>query len=257
MATATLGVYWWRDEPNFGDGMNPMLLERLFGIKVEWAPLESAELAAAGSLIQWITPVRPVAGPPIHVWGSGYIFGEEPAPVEGTVTYDAVRGPSSARLSGLSEVAFGDPGLLVSNVFKAPSHRRKLGLVPHLNHRQDPVFGEIAAEFGASLIDVASDPEDVIIEIAGCDFILASSLHGLIVADSYEIPNRWVNRDPSPFGGSWKFDDYYGAFGLQPKPVDLTPNISIERIMTETRESYGRPGLDRLKDNLRRAFPFR
>lgn len=256
--SSDLTMYWWNEEPNFGDAMNPVLLRRLFGLEVEWAALTQADLTAAGSVIQWITPARRPDSAPIHVWGSGYIFPDEPPPSVGTVIYDAVRGPDSARLSGLpTDAVYGDPGLLAALVFQGrPSGRSRTGIVPHLWHRDHTIVRQVAADHHLRVIDVTADPVTVIEAIASCDFIVSSSLHGLVIADSFGIPNLWVTLDPQLFGGRWKFDDYYGAFGLKMAPVPLSPALDLDARVTRTVGDYERPGLDRLKDRLLAAFPF-
>ncbi len=250
-------VYWWNEEPNFGDSMTPILLARLFNAKVRWAPLEYAYLTAAGSVIQWITPVRRDPSNPIHVWGSGYIFPDEPAPADGTVTYHAVRGPQSARLSRLPrETVYGDPGLLASYVFdtrQGEGHR--IGIVPHLCHRDNSLVAYIAKSNDLIVIDVTSDPESVISLISSCKFIFSSSLHGLIIADSFRIPNLWVNTSPDPFGGRWKFNDYYSIFGFEIEPVPLTASLDVKSHVDSVTDSYARPGLDDISDALFKAFP--
>jgi hypothetical protein len=116
-----IATYWWNEQANFGDAMNPLLLERLFGVEIFWAPLKLAQLTAAGSLIQWITPAAAERRDLLHVWGSGFIFGEEPAPPRESVKYHAVRGHKSAKMAGLSEpYVCGDPGLLASQVVPRP-----------------------------------------------------------------------------------------------------------------------------------------
>jgi pyruvyltransferase len=253
-----LRAYWWNEEPNFGDAMTPVLLHRLFGLEVAWAALADADLTAAGSVIQWIRQARRPDSPPIHVWGSGYIFPDEPPPAPGTAIYHAVRGPASARLSGLSaEVVYGDPGLLAAMVFKAgPAGRSRAGIVPHLWHRDHAIVRQVAADNNLRVIDVMADPVAVIETIASCDFIVSSSLHGLVIADSFGIPNLWVTLEPRLFGGRWKFDDYYGAFGLQMHPVPLSPGFDLDFHLIYTVADYARPGLEALKDRLLGAFPY-
>lgn len=105
-------------------------------------------------------------------------------------------------------------------------------------------------------IDVGRDPLDVITQIASCDFIFSGSLHGLIIADSFAIPNRWLTLDPEPFGGRWKFDDYYSVFDLELKPTYVRPDLDIRTIVNTHETKYPRPGLDTLQKKLVSAFPF-
>jgi pyruvyltransferase len=255
--TRALKVYWWNEEPNFGDAMTPLLLSRLFGLEVTWAPMEHADLTAAGSVIQWITPARKDPDNPIHVWGSGYIFPDEPPPAPGTAVYHAVRGPESARLSNLpAGTVFGDPGLLAGQVFeRRPARRHTVGVVPHLWHRSDPIVAQLAAENNLRVIDVTERPESVIQAIAACDFIFSTSLHGLVIADSFAIPNLWLQMSPGLFGGRWKFDDYYAAFGLSLAPVPLTAGFDVQHNIEEVTSTYLRPHRADITRRLFDAFP--
>jgi pyruvyltransferase len=45
-------------------------------------------------------------------------------------------------------------------------------------------------------------------KILSCNYIVTSSLHGLIVAHSYNIPVLWVQYSVELIGGKFKFDDY-------------------------------------------------
>ncbi|HAV11936.1 MAG TPA: hypothetical protein DCX06_00360 [Opitutae bacterium] len=77
------------------------------------------------------------------------------------------------------------------------------------------------------VIDVFDAPKDVIKQIAQCDFILSSSLHGLIVADSLKISPPTLNAD----------------------------DISTVEDCAAIRESYERLELDRVKQQLQASFP--
>src|SRR5690606_5762303 len=61
------------------------------------------------------------------------------------------------------------------------------------------------------LIDVRRPPREVLREIGSCRLVLSESLHGLIAADAFEIPNIWVVPNPEMIGGTFKFNDYFSA----------------------------------------------
>jgi hypothetical protein len=248
-------VYWWKDQPNFGDAMNPFLLERLFGVTATWAPLEEAELTGSGSVIQWISPtVRQRTGP-IHVWGSGFIHDLEPGPRLGDVRYHAVRGPHTRTLAGADPgTPLGDPGLLSAEALGGrPAASHAIGVVPHLWDLESATLAGMVERAGALLIDVRKDPETVIRQIASCDYVFSSSLHGLIVADSFGIPTTWFVNTPL-FGGAFKFDDYYASFGLERRPYVLCAGDDLATVARES-GGHARPGLDQLRRQVHAAFP--
>ena len=64
--------------------------------------------------------------------------------------------------------------------------------------------------------------------LASCECIISSSLHGLIIADSYCVPNKRVILTNRVSGDGFKFHDYYSSFGLTDKPIDLNIVSRIE-----------------------------
>ena len=56
---------------------------------------------------------------------------------------------------------------------------------------------------------VNSNPLKIAELIASCEFIISSSLHGLIAADALNVPNVWMKISNGIIGGNWKFNDYF------------------------------------------------
>ncbi len=250
-------MYWWNETPNFGDGLNPYLVEKLSGQKVVWSPLESANIVGAGSLLQWITKIENRLMQPLHVWGSGYMFDEEPPINNPLVIHHAVRGHKSSSFGKLHDIALGDSGLLADLLMdKFIAKKYAIGIVPHLWHLDDPILlNLLCLHPNIKMIDVRHEPLDVIRQIAECEFVYSSSLHGLVVADSFSIPNQWLQFNTPLFGGDWKFKDYYSVFDDQQKPLSLKLDTDIEEIAAEIANDYSRNGIVVIKDGLLIAFP--
>ncbi|HNS21161.1 MAG TPA: polysaccharide pyruvyl transferase family protein [Sedimentisphaerales bacterium] len=256
--TRLLKLYWSRSKPNFGDAMSPMVCERLAGCPVVYADRRHCDLVAQGSLLhrfrEWFFH------PPIHVWGTGYI--EECRARRSRFHYHAVRGHLSARLiRGAMIDTFGDPGLLADVLWpelcRTPK-RHKIGLVPHYSERTHPAVKQLMDLTDDSLmIDVFQDVTEVLRQVASCECVLSSSLHGLVVADAFGVPNAWLRLSGELRGNEFKFRDYYSVYGLDQTVRPLTAEeITLQRLARITDE-YARPGLDQIKENLIRAFPFR
>jgi pyruvyltransferase len=65
-----------------------------------------------------------------------------------------------------------------------------------------------------------------------CEKIVSSSLHGLILADLYEVPNSWIffnNFEKSTF----KFSDYYQSLNVYSNtPLVVEESELIEKLVT-------------------------
>lgn len=68
-------------------------------------------------------------------------------------------------------------------------------------------------------------------QIGSCEYVLSSSLHGLIISDSFGIPNLHIKVTNNMRGDGFKFEDYYSGFGLTDKvfnlrETDIMPTIN-------------------------------
>lgn len=245
-STTPLRLHWWKAKPNFGDAINPMIVAHVSGRKVVHAAPRQAELLALGSMIQVVkrTHQEPREdGTKITVWGTGLLN-----PVSGHGFLDhvelaLVRGPVTAALLKREMTRFGDPGLLMNEVLPFDGTTRdKIGIVPHHSLMDDPeVLAFAASDPACVLIDPRGDAAEVCMQIASCAYIFSSALHGLIVADAYDVPNTWI----VPTGQSWlKYLDYAASVGrrdmmaphtlesakkIKSAPIAYTEGISAAR----------------------------
>ena len=86
--------------------------------------------------------------------------------------------------------------------------------------------------------------------------VLSSSLHGLVAADSFGVPNRHIVLSHKPKGDGFKFDDYYSAYGVEHRITDLR---WAEVCTPEENERDYRITPDMVAEKrelLRAAFPF-
>jgi hypothetical protein len=221
--TTPLRVHWWKAEPNFGDAINPLIVGHVAGRPVEHMGPRRAEMFAIGSMLQVVkrTQKEPrTSGEKLCVWGTGLlnpIFGHD---FLDNVELALVRGPITAALLKREMKRFGDPGLLINEVLPFDGTRQdRIGIVPHLSLMEDPeLLAFVASDPAYLLIDPRDDKAQVCLEIASCAHVFASSLHGLIVADAYGIPNTWIE----PKGQSWlKYLDYAASIGRRDMTAPL------------------------------------
>jgi pyruvyltransferase len=252
-------MFWWNEQPNFGDSLNPIILKRLFNVETEWADMHNADLVGAGSCLQWVAAETIKRPREIHIWGAGYMYDKEPAVHCKQVVFHAVRGNNTRNYSDLNKIALGDPGILSSLLFNKPiTKKHKVGIVPHLWNQNDDKLRDIKRLYRhVKIIDVCDPPMTVLEQIASCDFIYSSSLHGLIVADSFGIPNQWVTFTKPLFGGDWKFNDYYSVYAIvPPQSIQFKQElVSEDSLNTLSRGFEVRAGINEMQQSLIQAFP--
>jgi hypothetical protein len=257
-----LKLYWWNrlDDggKNFGDWLSPILCEVLSGMPVVHSLPDKCDLMAIGSILG--KAKRSIWSRRIDIWGTGLI--EDKGPFKSPHRIHAVRGwKTAARIQNRKISVVGDPGLLCSMLVPPGSAGIKkfsVGLIPHFVDKDHPLSRTLLEKIPHSkLIDVFSDPPEFIKQVASCEVILSSCLHGLIAADSLGIPNAWIKLSGDLRGSGFKFQDYYSVFGLEAvEPFALSPNTNIGDIHAIA-ETYCRPGINAIKDNLMRSFPFK
>ena len=243
-------VYWsrcGRGQGNFGDKLTPLLLKH-FGVRCEWAPVERAELIGVGSVLEKVPEDFKAT-----IWTTGFMHEQsrkrfahaKVRALRGRLTRDHVQNIKP------ETVALGDAGLLCDLFHKPGAKRYKLGIIPHFVDADDSVVEAIAnSSREIAIIDICADALDVIASVGGCESIVSSSLHGLILADSLGIPNRWIelNRGPEKItGGGFKYRDYYSIFDMVAPTADtLSHGENLNTILSRFGD-YARPGISAIK----------
>lgn len=250
----SLNVYYAK-VPNMGDILNVMIIENLFGYKVKRHTFLTGELSAIGSGLgqftlrdnPFVAFVQKIVGflyPTVYIWGTGFISykDKDTSFYRKNMHFIAVRGMlSKSRVEKLVgkelNIPMGDAGILSSLLIKNKIEKKyKVGIIAHFKEQDEPVFRRLVSHYDNSIfIDVKQHPSIVIRQIAECEHIISSSLHGLIIADSFNIPNVHIMVSDRLLGDGYKFDDYYSAYNVSHKYVDLN------------KEDF--PSLDYIKDN--------
>lgn len=212
---APIKAYWWKEVPNFGDGIAPLLLEHFADIKVEWDTVSRSKVVSVGSVLEHIPPLWDG-----YILGSGKLHEDSRLQVvqmgEISSTILALRGPLSAQgIKG--NYALGDPGILADELVGSQVKVWDLGIIPHWSDK------ELAPKFKAliktpnttKVINPSDDPLTVLRQIGACRRIVTSSLHGMIVADAFGLPRR-VEICPAMAkdGGMFKFRDYSASIQM-------------------------------------------
>ena len=140
-------------------------------------------------------------------------------------------------------------------------------VIPHLRDEQSHFLNYVIKKHPEiiKVISVAKATEKVADEINSCKLVLSSSLHGLIVADSFGVPNMHLVLSDNLLspnhlrGGEYKFRDYFSGIGREyanfnPRHVDLLDVREYDKLIAQ----YGPiSNLHDIQDKLIKSFPYR
>lgn len=249
-------LYWYNKKPNFGDELSPVICKMLSGQEIEYTEsFESCDILAIGSILEHVKDSS-FQG---YVWGSGFISGASDVGPLSNAVFKAVRGRLTAEKLNLGgNVSVGDPGLLAHMLYPSNRQTTEIGLIPHFVDSQNKKLTWIAKNSdNIKIIDIQAGIFSVVKEVSDCRFIVASCLHGLILADALGIPNSWMQLSDKVIGKGFKFRDYYSVFGIHnPKPISVHWWDSAKSIKRKIGK-WHRPGIGDLQKGLINSFPYR
>lgn len=233
-----LKLYWSSNKylakkkwDNFGDALVPLLIEKISGKKVKWAPTDekSNKIIKKAKVYLAIGSILEQAGPNNIVWGSGIMHSTSKLKKS---TFLAVRGPisySRVLASGFKmDKIWGDPALLLPMYFPVPKSVKRdvASIIPHYVDYPE-VFEKYKHKEGIEVLDLKSSDIDLLIQkIATSKIVFSSSLHGLIVAHAYGIKAIWVLFSDKLNGDDIKFNDYFMSLNIRLyKPFEFNENL--------------------------------
>ena len=199
--------YYYGSELNFGDFITPYFLNKFCDKKdysFDCKSNNNKKIISCGSIMR-LSNMNTI------VYGSG-IRDIDQQISKGNI--HCVRGPLTGKrvidVQGFCPPVYGDPGLLLPLYYKPSVEKKyKLGIIPHVIHYKQ-VVQQYNDRNDILVIDLATDNVEYIIDIINsCEKIVSSSLHGLIVSDAYNIPNKWVKFNDKINGDDTKFYDYF------------------------------------------------
>lgn len=247
-----LPLYYWKepaDFVNFGDHLSLKIVERMVNTPIQefgkFPTKGVKKLLAVGSLLYF-------AYEDDVIWGTG-LNGKTAE--KRFYTFDrldvrAVRGPLTRQF--LMEnfyiecpEIYGDPALLLPYLF--PEFQRKANpkypylIIPH--YKEIDLFPKDIYEN----VVYPSDPwEEILDKILDSELVIASALHGIIVAEAFGIPARMLRV--SERENILKYQDYY----LGTNRPDFVFARTVEEALLIGGEQPYQCNLEKLYD----AFPF-
>ena len=284
MKSRYIKVFWYVG--NFGDEISPYIISKISGrIPVCCKPttrgairdfvdslIKRKSLKEALLRVRYIFMDDPVilgigsimtlSNKRTIVWGSGFMSNDIVIK-EGTFT--AVRGRETAKrlqeLGLISPIVYGDPALLLPLYYNPLIQKKqKIGIIPHIS--EYTYFYERWSNKYKIINLKTKDVESIIDQIKECEYILSSSLHGIIVSHSYGIPCLWIENKILEKEG-FKFKDYFSSVGIVPyrgfNNIEdiLASEDNIRNLFVEnTDKSHINTSLNDIQKNLLSVCPF-
>lgn len=210
---------YWTKQENVGDALAPVIYDWMLkrrGLTRDSHSSTTSILLTVGSVIS-INHYDAV------IWGSGMhtissIIKNYNWRKRAKLDIRAVRGPITQQILEFSKydctnAALGDPAILMPMIYQNGSQEKKhdVSIVTHWCF--DKVDEEITSS-GLNVINVnTKDYKYFIDEIVSSRLVISSSLHGIILAESYGVPAIFLNRNNCMKKELMKYYDWYFSTG--------------------------------------------
>lgn len=204
-----MNFFWFRKgKYNFGDWLLPYMIKKCSNISPKYTVPKLSKnkvLQGAGSTLHHSSKNS-------IVWGSGTMNAKQKVIQPYHIL--SVRGPLTKKRMNELKIEcpenYGDSGLLLPLFYKNENIKKTydLGIVPHIS-QYEKVKKVYEKNKKVNVIDLTHpNIEETIDEFLKCRYVASSSLHGLITADAYSIPCKWIKFDNNLVGDDTKFKDY-------------------------------------------------
>lgn len=236
---------------NWGDDINWFFLKEI--IKRPVSLFDRISLAMRFNLTNYLvigSTIDMLCRKNTEIWGAGLIDGSKPLRIKPKKVY-AVRGPLTRMALMNQDIdcpeVYGDPALLIAKYYQPHVEKKyKYGFIPHRSNLND--FDQFKGRYikdcdNILVIDLSQyeNWRDIPDQICSCENIISGSLHGLIMAEAYHIPNVWMEFGKPLIGGHFKFHDFFQSIGVdREKPLLVKDKFSLDDIDHEL--SNWKPG---------------
>lgn len=174
----------------------------------------------------------------------------------------SVRGPKTRQVLIANGIdcpeSYGDPVLLLPVFYKSDVKKiEKGGVIVNMGTDINRLahIKELFSKYNLEIISMTNynNWTDVIDEICSCQYIISESLHGLIVAETYGIPNVWVEFVNHPDYWDFKFQDFYESIGKKEEIIKIKSSDDLEKSIKAI-DNWQKGNID--YEKLKSFYPF-
>lgn len=244
---------------NIGDSLSPVIVNWMLkqkGIDGEKKLSRTKHLLAVGSVVGR-------GRFDASIWGSGILKERSKWIIERQHLYRkyeicAVRGPVTRKAfldAGYScAEIYGDPAILMPEIYKTTVNEKRYDFSLILHHRTEIAdqadesnYQFVVPSYIHTIDPKTDDYKFFIDEIVSSKYVISSSLHGIILAESYHVPAIFLNWGMED--QTVKFEDWYLSTNRKMKYAS-----SLEEALRMTPMPL--PDLEEMRKNLIKSFPY-
>ncbi len=245
----------WVDNGNLGDTLGPLIVKWLLdkkNIDINKTTKKTSLLMAVGSLVG-------VGYSDVVIWGSGIHLTDNVANIVllrpfRKMDIRAVRGPVTGYICNSSGYdcpsVYGDPAILMPFIYNNTSVEKKFS-VSVILHYKNKLLRDTYEGSEVHYIDIDTlDYVGFIDELLASEKVISSSLHGIILAETYGVPSLFLNSGDYVDRALMKYSDWY----LSTDRYTFEICNSIEEAVKT--EPMPLPNLEHLQKGLIESFPY-
>lgn len=173
---------------------------------------------------------------------------------------------------------FGDPAILLKKYINIPKIKKyRLGIIPHCSNYYE---ADNTLQTDTFCFKNPTDNKDILIcpktkddifsiinKILECETILSESIHGCIIADTFNIPNLFFQKrgdnnttlisTSDVIGIEHRYDDYISVLDVNKKQILHDPNLPLNcnKLYEQIITSYENIDFEDLCSNLQKNHP--
>ena len=244
-----VNLIWWSTKKNLGDYLSKLIFDWM----LDKNNLDNIKHNSAPQMLMGVGSVILLGVTDATVWGSGILSVEQIPNIFKKAKFRkldvrAVRGPFTRHTlisAGYDcPEIYGDPAILMPYIYNPEDSNKKyeVSIIEHFsksNQIKNENFHYINIE--------TYDYKYFIDEICSSQKVISSSLHGIILAETYGVPAVFLSDGMED--QLFKFWDWYLSTGRT--------NIKVAKTLEEAlqMEPMPLPQLDQMRNNLIKSFP--
>jgi len=262
----TINIYN-KENQNFGDGVNKVFWEKIIKNKIKYDKYKEHYITT-GSIMCFVNDNSIIFGTGFisknaNLGGDKFICKNKNY-VNNLKNIICVRGPLSRNkfleYGYKCPENYGDPLILMPCIYNNIRliNDNIVGIIPHFDDRKNKNVTLLKNDleqknFKVVLIDIAvgDDYKKLIDKINSCNYIISSSLHGVIMGLVYKKKTIFIEFSKNVIGNGFKFNDFFESLNIK---YDLKNDYNISILSNVINLDYNT--LKKLGNKLISLIPF-